>query len=402
VLGQADRAAVAHLVDAILDSDPDAVIERFGALVGGGLDLMVLSIQILEHFRDLTLASVCRSPDVFRGATESEIEAIRSQAKRADVTRLGQLFDRFTRIVDRLPTSRVQRLLLEMGLLELAHSEPLVPIGDLVERLQALGAGGDGGGPTGASGASRRGSGGARGGVASGGRRAAGQREAPGSTAAAATSPEPPGEPQFESEFEKKLWKMGQGAVTKPPAPPAELSPFADERAGPPGPGEGSPCTPAPPAAGIIDLEHLEAFEAFEELVGRIRAEDEYVSAVLGEVGLVTLADGVLRVAAPPRSFAHTELTGRPEIRAQVEQATRDHFGRPFSLELVEGEASLPDLPSIVLMQAKRREEHRATVEAEAREHAAIRSLVETFDARITTTKPLQDPPLRTTPRQGT
>src|SRR5690606_18785397 len=50
-------------------------------------------------------------------------------------------FDRFSRIMDRLPTSRAQRMLLEMGLLDLASSEPVMPLGDLVERLDALAGG---------------------------------------------------------------------------------------------------------------------------------------------------------------------------------------------------------------------------------------------------------------------
>lgn len=152
------------------------------------------------------------------------------------------------------------------------------------------------------------------------------------------------------------------------------------------------PCLPSPPAEGVIPWEELTAFEAWEQLVGRIRAIDEFLSAVLGEVGLVTLAGGTLRVAAPRGSFAHTELTRQPQVRAQIEQACRDHLGAPFTMELVEGEPMLPDLPSIVLEAQRRRAEHRAQVEAEARAHPAIRTLLSTFDASLVGTKPLHEP----------
>ncbi|MEM6295655.1 MAG: DNA polymerase III subunit gamma/tau, partial [Myxococcota bacterium] len=142
VLGQADRARIADLVDALLEHNPDAVMAQFDELVTAGHDLTVLSMQLLEHLRDLTLAKVCRSSSVFKGATESEVDILKKQASKADAVALSQMFDRFSRVVDRLPTSRVQRMLLEMGLLDLAHADAMVPLGDIVQRLEAMGQGG--------------------------------------------------------------------------------------------------------------------------------------------------------------------------------------------------------------------------------------------------------------------
>jgi hypothetical protein len=182
----------------------------------------------------------------------------------------------------------------------------------------------------------------------------------------------------------------GLRAVESPPTPTAARS-----SAGEPVPeirmGVGS-CLPPPPADGVIPWEELPQMEAWEQLVGRIRESDEFLAAVLGDVGLVSLGAGVLRVAAPRGSFAHTELSRNAQRRAQVDQATRDHLGAPFSLELVEGEASLPDLPSIDLVVKKRRAEHRARVEAEAKAHPGIQTLLRLFDAQLLGTKPLHEP----------
>lgn len=528
VLGQADRTAVGALIEAVVARDPDAVIERFDALVAGGLDLMVLSLQILEHLRDLTLASVCQGRAALGDVTEAEYRLLKKSAELGDPVLFGQFFDRFSRVVDRLPASRVQRLLIEMALLDLAHSEPLVPLGDLVDQLQRFADGGPPGGGTSGPPPSRgrpRASEAATRGRAEAGRpgratqeaegfaspaaepaRASGPASwkdaprdtedaaprfessgsfspppfepasppepspAPGSSATSApaspsgpsasfapsrsVSPPPfepsasssppseeppwptdgpagpagryndrngstppngaaarpsdrtsaqPATPSGESEFAESalmegLWKLAKGAVFAKEEPlPAEPSPPpASER-----PATASPlpascpsgCGDAPPREGVIDLDRLPQFEAWVALVERIRKEDEYVSAVLSDVGLVSLADGILRIAAPLRSFAHNELHQRPEIRAQVEQATRDHFGRPFRLELVEGEAALPDCPSIVLVDAQRRENHRRTVESEAQQHAAIRSVLQMFNAQLTATRPLHDLP---------
>ena len=442
VLGQAERQAIVELVDAILEHAPDQVVRRFDALVAAGHDMMVLSMQLLEHLRDLTLVAVCRSRDVLRGVTDSEYEALQQQAGKTQPIVVGQLFDRFTRVVDRLPTSRVPRLLVEMGLLDLAHAEPLMPLGDLVEELRALadgssGSGGGGGGsmrrppsrpqPTGGRAPSpRRSAQGAS--TAAPASQPVEESAPPASPTPSATSPSteaanptpaptpaPPSSPaapveaSFEgSELMKGLWQMARTAVrtdepttattattdeaTAPPSSPAPPSAQDDAPSNGATASEGAeprgPCTPRPPRTDVIDVDNLAGFEAWEALVSRIRAEDEYVSAVLSEVGLIAIADGVLRVAASPRSFAHKELTGRPEVRSQVEQATRDHFGRPFTLELVDGEASLPDRPSIVLVEAQRAENHQREVEAEARQHQVIVSLLQTFDAKLASTKP--------------
>src|SRR5690606_27691363 len=149
---------------------------------------------------------------------------------------------------------------------------------------------------------------------------------------------------------------------------------------------DGGPCSPRPPADGVIEQAGREPFAVWEELVARIRSVDEYASAVLSDLALLELGAGVLRVAAPPRSFAYTELASRPELRATLEQACRDHLGAPHEIELHEGEPELPARPSLVLVEAQRRAAHQAAIEAEATQHASIRALLHTFNAKIVAT----------------
>ncbi|MBC8072829.1 MAG: DNA polymerase III subunit gamma/tau, partial [Deltaproteobacteria bacterium] len=151
VLGQAERTAIAELSDALLARDPDGVLRIFDGLSAAGHDLTVLSLQLLEDLRDLTVARLCRERELFLDATAEELDELTRRAEAVEPVMLAQTFDRLWRVVDRLPTARSQRLVLEMGLLEISQREPLVPLGDLVERLQALGGGalpeGGGGSP---------------------------------------------------------------------------------------------------------------------------------------------------------------------------------------------------------------------------------------------------------------
>ena len=118
-----------------------------------------------------------------------------------------------------------------------------------------------------------------------------------------------------------------------------------------------------------------------------IREEDEYASAVLGEVGLAAFTDMELKLVAPKGSFAHTELSSS-DLRARVEQAVRYRCGLSLVVTLDDGEPHLPETPSLVLVERSRREERRRAAEEEALAHPGIVSLLKTFDGHISATKP--------------
>jgi DNA polymerase-3 subunit gamma/tau len=416
VLGQADRPAIVELVDALLARDPDRVLARFDAIAAAGHDLSVLSMQLLEELRDLTVARVCKQHEAFVDATPEELAELRARANVLDPTVLAQTFDRLTRIVERLPTARSQRLVLEMGLLELARAEPLVPLGDLIARLQGIGDGGSGG--SGSSGESERGSGRApaRGSGPRSERRALEPEAAP---PAVATEPAAPVvatvvDHADDTPFMKSLRELGRGVVApsatasepvkaidarpaastgpttrsaaqRPSAPPTPTTPPAQ----PPTVQRSPVCDTAPADElqdGVVD-----PFSRWTRFVASVREIDEYAAAVLRAVGLVAFAESTLRVAAPQGSFAHRELSSS-DVRARVEQAAREVCGHTVALELVEGEPSLEAHPSIELVDRRKAAGLRAAVEAEARSHPGIAALVREFDGVIAQTRPLREP----------
>lgn len=533
VLGQADRTAVGSLVDAVLARDPDLVLERFDGLAAAGHDLSVLSLQMLEDLRDLTIVRACKSREMFVDATDDELAELERRAAVVDVATLGQTFDRLWRVVDRLPMARSQRLVLEMGLLGLAQREPLVPLGDLVERLQSM-AGGDGGSAGGSAGggvaAARDGRGPSRAPAGRTGRQAdaslsdarddeapwsdepreasrtvseprrapesstqasassasgaptfsssqnaapqsatpqsaapqsaAPQSAAPQSTVSRTAAPQPassptPAPPRLDddaSPFSRGLWELaqrngvlagGEAQQTSEPrdsstdrSPPSDPSPSSngartngvrtsdDSRAtngarsnddarpingahasapdhDPRDDDDASLASIATTAtiapdddalptleAGDDDLPDLAMFQEWLNLVAAVRETDVSASALLGDVGLVQLGDGSLRVAAPRGGFAHSGLTAG-DLRARVEQAARELTGATVVIELVDAVAVLPERPSIVLVDRRRRDRLAAAVAREATEHPAIAALVRDFDAKIAATRPL-------------
>jgi DNA polymerase-3 subunit gamma/tau len=160
VLGQAGRFAVAQLVQAVLERDAQQVLARFEDMTSTGSDLMKLAVAILQHLRDLAVVKLTSSRDALLDMSDDLYEQLQQQAAAVEATVIAQHFDRFSRVVESLENSRVPRLVIEMGLLELCNAEPLLPLGDLVARLDALAAGrGGGGGGYGGGGGARRGGG---------------------------------------------------------------------------------------------------------------------------------------------------------------------------------------------------------------------------------------------------
>ena len=99
--------------------------------------------SFLGFLRDLeVVASVKPVPGVeladLIDATPEEIDEVEALAERAGAGLVTVLFDRWARAVDeasRLPTPR---LLFEMAAIDLCAAEPLVPLGDLLQRLDEL------------------------------------------------------------------------------------------------------------------------------------------------------------------------------------------------------------------------------------------------------------------------
>jgi len=430
VLGVPGALAVAGLVEAVLARDPTLTLRRFDEVFASGQDLLALALEFLKHLRDLTITKLCGTRDVLVDASDAEFEQLTTQATGVDSVVLSQLFDRFTRVVDALPRTRVPRLVLEMGLLDLVHGEPLIPLGDLIDRLEQIstGASGGGGGPqrTNSSPAARSNPAPAR--PASDPRARA---------EASTTAGRPPAMPDS-SPYSKILASAGlvgpEPAVLSPksgverprsaghasadmapsesPARPSDASWGPDEPRGDPQTAAaqtppkaaalrseqpraaacdagGCPGSPQPEAEGVVPWANLPQLAAWEQFLGRLQIYDDGpLFAILADLGLEKLGDGVLRLAGTSVAFARNHLRDQAPLRAHLESLLQQHLGSPFRLELIEGEPSLPDLPSLSLVEARRREELQVEVEREADASPQILALKAQFAAQVRNVRP--------------
>ncbi|MCA9693972.1 MAG: DNA polymerase III subunit gamma/tau [Nannocystaceae bacterium] len=387
VLGVPGRIFVTGLAEAVLGRDPQATLERLAAVADAGQDLQQLALAFLRHLRDLLVIKLCQTRDVARELSDSEYEQLLAQVRDIDAAVLSQLFDRFARVVDSLARTRVPRLVLEVGLLDLVHSDPLVPLGDLVSRLEQLAGGGSGVGDP--SGSRRPGSftpGGShdlRSSPARGSSRSrnAPRREStgapsPGETAArlqrmmrehGAISPGTPSEGPDEDPGGATAASAGPRVRAQPPAATPEAT------------------TPSRPTVAPLDRSRP-PYEVWEALLDRIRGEDRALFVLLAECGLARLDDAELHLA--PHIARDRLVVGSP-LRAELEVALERHLGGRRRLEFVDGEPTLPDLPSVALVHRERERKAREAVRLEAEAQPEIQRVLQDFEGRIARVDPL-------------
>ncbi|PRQ03577.1 DNA polymerase III subunit tau [Enhygromyxa salina] len=486
VLGHAGRFAIAQLVQAVLERDTPQVLARFEEITSTGSDLMQLTVAILQHLRDLAVVKLTGSRAALLDMSDDLYAQLADQAKGVEATVIAQHFDRFARVIDNLENSRAPRLVVEMGLLELCTAEPLVPLGDLVARLDALGAGRGGGGGAGGGGGGGR----ARPPSRGRGRRAdaedrpamrAGQPEfvrsnsPPAHVAEARREPvrdvarepvrevarEPVREPVREREVAREVERAEprpsearpsparsnpeeadidmleqlardagllpgsgppparQARAPRPVEPAWQPEPQATPEPGPtpssrgPEPGSefaltnealdplrrsGDPeagcpssrCTPREPIA----WRELDTWDAWESFLAKTREENDLLWAVLQDLGLVAIREGTVVLASPATGFAQTQLRENPELKTAFEHLTAVYFGEVMHLEVVDATPTLPDTPSLALVEDERERRHQAAITHDAEHNPRIRSVLSAFAGQMTSVEPLEGPAL--------
>jgi DNA polymerase III subunit gamma/tau len=138
VLGVADRSLLFHLGEAVLDHDVATALRGLGEAVDRGVDLVQLSRSFLGFLHDLEITSLVPNAADILDATDEEIAEAKRLAAKAPRGLITSLFERWARAVEDAARSQTPRLIVEMALVDLCFAEPLLPLGDLLDRLAKL------------------------------------------------------------------------------------------------------------------------------------------------------------------------------------------------------------------------------------------------------------------------
>jgi DNA polymerase-3 subunit gamma/tau len=142
VLGAADRGLVLAVADAVLAGDPAACVRHLAELYAHGYDAQRFCRDLLEHFRNLAVVRTTGDRGLVADLPEAEVDAVTAQAERRSADELQRFFRLLLEADETLsaPARTVDpQLVLEMAVVRLATLPPLLPVDDILRRLEALG-----------------------------------------------------------------------------------------------------------------------------------------------------------------------------------------------------------------------------------------------------------------------
>ena len=138
ILGVIDRKIIYDLAAAILSADIPAVFDLLDDIYDRGHDMKKLYADLLEHFRNLLVASLGKKVDKLVDLPAGEIEQLKKQAGLVPHGALNQIFDLLFREELSIRLSPQPKLALEMALVRVLHAKPALPIDVLIDKLDDL------------------------------------------------------------------------------------------------------------------------------------------------------------------------------------------------------------------------------------------------------------------------
>jgi hypothetical protein len=407
VLGVADRGLTRTLVEALAAGDARTCLEAVDAATARGVDEVQIARAVVRYLRDLAVAKVAPDSEVLIDGSADERAQIKEQAASMDASRVRQMFDRMLRTCNELGETEQPRLVLDLGLIDVAATEPVLPLGDLLSRLSTMEArlrhGGAGGGGKAPSAAKARSA------------TKAGSQNSPASAPAQASPASAPAQAQASARLpisdSEAPASADTGPLTPPsvaqasaPSPTSNSDTLATNATGPlASPDTGAlarpaPAAPAAPAAmsmsdSVADTMPLPApaslhtdskLREWESLMNALEEANEYGLMTVYQTAKVLSWDASGIKIGFPAGGLTSEIAVDKEKIARMRVFIAKHVGSKLNFDVAILNAEQEAQAVSIIEDAKLRagEEHERRLE-EAKEHPMTKKVLRTFGAAI-------------------
>ena len=137
-LGLADRKMLYAVADALVERNPVRTLELLNELHLYGQDMRRLARELLEHFRNLSVARVLPSADLLPDLPDEERAEVQRQAQKMSAEDLDHAFRLLLNAENDVSRVPYPKLVMEMTLIKLATLTPVLAVAELLERLDEL------------------------------------------------------------------------------------------------------------------------------------------------------------------------------------------------------------------------------------------------------------------------
>ena len=139
VLGLIDQKILSETIGAIADRDGERCIGIVEHIYDYGYDIQRFCQDLLQMLRNLILIKVSKHPEGLMELPPEELEALKKQAERFSFEQLNHLFSLLLKGEEEIAQSTFPRTQLEITLIRMATLHPVVPIDEILKKLEEMG-----------------------------------------------------------------------------------------------------------------------------------------------------------------------------------------------------------------------------------------------------------------------
>ena len=138
VLGLIDRKILSDTIEAIADRDVERCMEAVEQVYHFGYDLQHFCRELLQYLRHLILIKLSQHPERLMELPEEELGSLKKQAEKFQFDQLNHLFSLLLKGEQEIAQSAFPRTMLEVALIRMATSRPILPIDEMMKKLEVL------------------------------------------------------------------------------------------------------------------------------------------------------------------------------------------------------------------------------------------------------------------------
>jgi DNA polymerase-3 subunit gamma/tau len=138
VLGLVDSQVVSSMARAVLSGDLANGLKMLDDATSYGVDLKRLSNDLLYYFRALLICRISADPEKLLDIPDQEFDELRKTAAQYSIETLQLNFNLMLKGAEEMQYSSHPRLALEMALIRAAEAGNVVPVTQLLERLEGM------------------------------------------------------------------------------------------------------------------------------------------------------------------------------------------------------------------------------------------------------------------------
>ena len=138
VLGLIDRKILSDTIEAIADRDVERCMEAVEQVYHFGYDLQHFCRELLQYLRHLILIKLSQHPERLMELPEEELELLKKQAEKFQFDQLNHLFSLLLKGEQEIAQSAFPRTMLEVALIRMATLGPILPVDEMMKRLDVL------------------------------------------------------------------------------------------------------------------------------------------------------------------------------------------------------------------------------------------------------------------------